>query len=93
MPSPRHSRALESDPAFAAEALALPSETWLGDQMEVIDPDAVHRVRRQFRRVLAQALRQPLEALLSAARRTPGRMPPSRWPWGGVRCAIWCSAT
>jgi aminopeptidase N len=56
----------ESDPAFAAEALALPSETWLGDQMDVIDPDAVHRVRRKFRRVLAQALRQPLEALLSA---------------------------
>ncbi|OYW27507.1 MAG: aminopeptidase N, partial [Methyloversatilis sp. 12-65-5] len=51
---------------FAAEALALPSEIWLGDQMTVIDPDAAHRVRRLFRRTLAQALRQQFEALLES---------------------------
>ncbi|MCQ9377531.1 aminopeptidase N [Methyloversatilis sp. XJ19-49] len=54
------------DPAFAAEALALPSEIWLGDQMTVIDPDAAHRVRRLFRRTLAQALRPQFEALLDS---------------------------
>ncbi|AOF81786.1 aminopeptidase N [Methyloversatilis sp. RAC08] len=54
------------DPAFAAEALALPSEIWLGDQMTVIDPDAAHRVRRIFRRTLAQALRPQFEALLES---------------------------
>jgi aminopeptidase N len=56
----------EHDPAFAAEALALPSEIWLGDQMSVIDPDAAHRVRRLFRRTLAQALRPQFEALLAS---------------------------
>jgi len=54
------------DPAFAAEALALPSEIWVGDQMEVIDPDAAHRIRRLFRRTLALALRQQFEALLDS---------------------------
>ncbi|MDP2867582.1 MAG: aminopeptidase N [Methyloversatilis sp.] len=56
----------EHDPALAAEALALPSEIWLGDQMTVIDPDAAHRVRRLFRRTLAQALRPQFEALLES---------------------------
>ena len=56
------------DPAYAAEALALPSEIWLGDQMDVIDPDAIHRVRRLFRRTLAAALRPQFEALLDSQR-------------------------
>lgn len=53
----------DADPAFAAEALTLPSEAWLGDQMAVIDPDAVHRVRTLFRRTLAERLRPQFEAL------------------------------
>ncbi len=60
----------EADPSFAAEALNLPSEAWLGDQMAVIDPDAVHRVRRLFRRELATALRPQFEALLDSLRVT-----------------------
>ena len=33
------------DPAFAAEALTLPSEAFLADQMAVADVDAIHAVR------------------------------------------------
>lgn len=33
------------DPAFVAEAIRLPSEAYLGDQMEVVDPDAIHAAR------------------------------------------------
>jgi aminopeptidase N len=38
------------DPAFAAEALALPSEDFVADQMAVADPDAIHAVRQALRR-------------------------------------------
>ncbi|HTO49203.1 MAG TPA: aminopeptidase N, partial [Burkholderiales bacterium] len=48
------------DPAFAAEALGLPSETYLAEQMEVVDPDAIHAVRTHLRRELARALRAEL---------------------------------
>ena len=48
------------DPAFAAEALGLPSETYLAEQMEVVDPDAIHAVRTELRRELARALRAEL---------------------------------
>jgi aminopeptidase N len=40
----------DADPAFAAEALVLPGEGFLADQMEVADPEAIHRVRRHLRR-------------------------------------------
>ena len=33
-----------ADPAFAAEALALPAETFLAEQMEVVDPDRLHAI-------------------------------------------------
>ena len=35
----------DADPAFAAEALALPGEAFLADQMAVADVDAIHAVR------------------------------------------------
>ncbi|HEX9179429.1 MAG TPA: DUF3458 domain-containing protein, partial [Burkholderiales bacterium] len=59
------------DPAFAAEALALPSETYIAEQMEVVDPDAIHAVRNGLRRGLAQALRQQFERAY-AEFRVPG---------------------
>jgi aminopeptidase N len=33
------------DPAFVAEAIRLPSEAYLGDQMKQVDPDAIHAAR------------------------------------------------
>ncbi len=44
------------DPAFIAEAVLLPSEAFLGDQMLVVDPDAIHDAREALRRDLGEAL-------------------------------------
>jgi len=41
------------DPAFVAEALSLPSETFLAEQMDVVDPDALHASRNALRHTLA----------------------------------------
>jgi aminopeptidase N len=53
----------ESDPAFAAEALALPSESFLADQMDVVDVDAVHAVRDFARGQIGGALAAEFAAL------------------------------
>jgi aminopeptidase N len=52
--------ATDLDPAFKAEALALPGEAFLADQMEVIDPDAIHDARDLTRRAIASALHDKL---------------------------------
>ncbi|HSK41507.1 MAG TPA: aminopeptidase N, partial [Arenibaculum sp.] len=48
------------DPSFAAQALTLPGEGYLGQQMEPIEVDAIHQVRRFVRRSLGSAMRGPL---------------------------------
>jgi aminopeptidase N len=63
------------DPAFGAEALALPSESYVGEQMAVVDPDAIHAVRVALRRQLAAALRGELLATYRAMA-NPGRFSP-----------------
>jgi aminopeptidase N len=50
------------DPAFAAEMLALPSESYIGEQMDTVDPDAIHAVRNEVRRRLALELKPELLA-------------------------------
>jgi aminopeptidase N len=50
----------ERDPAFAAEALALPSETFLADQLAVVDVDAIHAARESARVELGRALSMEL---------------------------------
>ena len=42
-----------SDHAFLALALTLPSENWIGQQLPVIDPEAVYVVRQQMRSQLS----------------------------------------
>ena len=44
------------NPAFAAEALALPLEVDIAERLTVIDPDDVHQVRLAMRRFLGQRL-------------------------------------
>jgi aminopeptidase N len=44
------------DPAFAAEVLALPPEVVIAEQLEQVDPQAVHTVRLGMRRFLAERL-------------------------------------
>jgi aminopeptidase N len=58
------------DLAFASEALSLPSESYIAEQMEVVDPDAIHAVGVELRRHLARSLRKELLAAYSAQRVT-----------------------
>ncbi|MEG3083916.1 aminopeptidase N [Sphingomonas sp. PB2P12] len=44
------------DLAFVAEAVLLPSESFIGDQMAVVDPDAIFRARDALRRDLGTRL-------------------------------------
>jgi aminopeptidase N len=46
----------DKDPAFAAEALSLPPEITIAEQLDEIDPQAVHEVRFAMRRFLAERL-------------------------------------
>ncbi len=48
------------DPAFSAEALALPSEAYIAEQLEVVDPDAIHAVRNELKRGLAAKFKEEL---------------------------------
>jgi aminopeptidase N len=50
----------DEDHAFAAEALSLPSESFLFDQMEVAAVDAIHAARQAARIAIAAALRGKL---------------------------------
>ena len=52
----------DKDPAFVAEALYLPGEAFLADQMDIADVDAIHAVRDAARAAIAEALRDRLSA-------------------------------
>ena len=54
------------DPAFVAEALSLPGEAFLADQMAVVDPDAIHAARDLARRAIAAGLRDRLASIYDA---------------------------
>jgi aminopeptidase N len=58
--------ASDADPAFAAEALVLPGEAFVADQMETADPDAIHTVRDFLRAGIARALDGQLRARYAA---------------------------
>src|SRR3954447_8532852 len=65
----------ERDPIFAAEVLNLPPESFLAEQLEVVDPDALHAARNNLRRKIAGGLKGDLLAaykrLASTARYSP----------------------
>jgi len=50
----------DRDPAFAAEALSLPSEAFLADQLAVVEVDAIHVSRESTRAALGRALSMEL---------------------------------
>ena len=54
------------DPAFGAEVLGLPAEIYIAEQLDEVDPDAIHAVRNALRRDLAQALKSELLATYRA---------------------------
>ena len=65
----------DADPAFVAEALALPAETFLAEQMEIVDPERLHASRNTLRRALAAGLKEQLVSAYQA-NLTPGSYSP-----------------
>lgn len=62
-------RVLESaplDPAFAAEALMLPSEQYLGEQMKIMDVEGIHRVRQELMKAMTSSLEEILRKIYEA---------------------------
>jgi len=53
----------ESDPALLAEAMKLPGEDYLAEQMEVIDVDGIYQARRFVKCALATVLEDSFEAV------------------------------
>jgi aminopeptidase N len=72
----------DPDPAFAAEALTLPSETFLAEQLELVDPDTLHEARNRLRRELARALKREFssryEALMGKGAYSPDALSAGR---------------
>jgi aminopeptidase N len=65
-----------ADPAFAALALALPSEAEIAQEIgRDVDPDAIHEAREEFRRVIGITL-APVLASLRADLRSDGPYSP-----------------
>lgn len=54
-----------NDPAFVAEAVLLPSEAFIGDQMVTVDPDAIRRERLALQRAIGTALEKKWRAILA----------------------------
>jgi aminopeptidase N len=55
------------DPAFIAEAVLLPTESFVGDQMLVVDPEAVHAAREALRADLGSELESLWRASYAAS--------------------------
>lgn len=56
-----------ADPAFVAEAVLLPSEAFVGDQMLTVDPDAIRRERLALQAAIGRALEGEWRAILADA--------------------------
>jgi aminopeptidase N len=56
----------ETDNALLAEVLTLPSESYLGDQMEVVDVEGIHRASTELKRALGEQLADVLLATYRA---------------------------
>ncbi len=56
----------DDDPALAAEAVALPSESFLADQLAIVDVDAVHLARETARAEIGRALAAEFAAAYAA---------------------------
>jgi aminopeptidase N len=63
------------DAAFKELVLTLPSETYIAEQLETVNPQAIHAVREGMRLSLAQALQSDWQAAYEANRDTGGYSP------------------
>ncbi|HEX8484425.1 aminopeptidase N [Sphingomonas sp.] len=64
------------DRAFVAEAVLLPSENFIGDQMPLVDPEAIFRARESLRRDLGRALADQWRTALEQAPTGPYEFTP-----------------
>ena len=55
------------DAAFKGEALTMPSESLIGDRMQLVDPDAIHAARDTLRKAVGAALSRELGEAQTAA--------------------------
>jgi aminopeptidase N len=55
-----------ADPAFAAEAITLPGEAFLADQLAVVDVEAIHAAREEARAAIGRALMAEFAAAYEA---------------------------
>jgi len=62
----------DADKALLAEVLTLPSESYLGDQMEEVDVDGIHQSREALKQLLARELRAELLQVYYAGREQGG---------------------
>jgi aminopeptidase N len=53
----------DADPALLAEVLSLPSETYLGEQMDVVDVSGLHSAREAVRNAISRSLRDQLQSV------------------------------
>jgi aminopeptidase N len=63
------------DPAFIAEALTLPGEATLAEQMAVVDPEALHQARCGLARFIASALEDEFAQRYAALAPSTGYRP------------------
>ena len=66
------------DAAFKELVLTLPSETYIAEQLDVVDPQRVHAVREAMRVQLALALQADWQWAYEAAPATPAPTGPTR---------------
>ena len=55
------------DPAFKADAIALPAEAMIAERLNEVDPARIHAVREEFRAAIGRSLRQELQRQYDAA--------------------------
>ncbi|MES2058420.1 MAG: aminopeptidase N, partial [Pseudomonadota bacterium] len=65
------------DAAFIAEAVLLPSDSFIGDQMALVDPEAIFRAREALRRDLGRALEAQWRSAYEGARAAKFEYSPS----------------
>jgi aminopeptidase N len=65
------------DAAFKELVLTLPSETYIAEQLDVVDPQRIHAVREAMREQLAQALAPDWQWAFDAHRQNGGYRPDS----------------
>ncbi len=85
------------DAAFKELVLTLPSETYIAEQLEVVDPQRIHAVRETMRLQLAQALYEDWQWAFENHRNTGAYRPDSlsagRRALSGMALAQLCLAT